>query len=89
MKKKILLLLLVAGLVGCSQTEQVIQKPVERYCPEPPVIYLTPPKTIPELLDNYNIVTGYALELQSTITCYKGGNKDVGKDQRSVEESIR
>lgn len=53
---------------------------MERYCPEPGVIYLTPPKTIPELLDNYNHLVSYALELESTIKCYKGGN-DVREDQ--------
>ena len=88
MKKKILLLLLVIGSIGCSPTETIVQKPVERYCQEPAVIYLTPPKTIPELLDNYNQLTSYALELESTIKCYKGGN-DVREDQGGNKAVVR
>lgn len=66
MKKLLLLLLFPLVLSGCSKPVVV------KYCPSPIKPALTDPRTVGQLLDNYNNVVTYALGLESQVKCYEG-----------------
>jgi hypothetical protein len=86
MKKALLLLIPLLFLTGCSQRGMVIPEKVERYCPMPVRPELLPPKTIPELLINYNRLATYALELESLATCYQGGKNNEGISETGIQQ---
>ena len=64
--KKWLWLLLLALALGCAKPVVV------KYCPSPVKPALTDPRTVGQLLDNYNNVVTYALGLESQVKCYEG-----------------
>jgi len=68
--KKLLLLLVLASVLGCAKPVVV------KYCPSPVKPVLTDPKTVGQLLDNYNNVVTYTLGLESQVKCYEGISKE-------------
>lgn len=47
-----------------------------KYCPSPVKPEVTDPKTVGQLLDNYNNVVTYTLGLESQVKCYEGVAKE-------------
>jgi len=68
--RRLLLLLILASVLGCSKPVVV------KYCPSPVKPELTDPKTVGQLLDNYNNVVVYTLGLESQVKCYEGVDKE-------------
>ena len=68
--RKLLLLLILVSVLGCSKPVVV------KYCPSPVKPVLTDPKTVGQLLDNYNNVVIYTLGLESQVKCYEGFSEE-------------
>ena len=68
--KRLLLLVVLVSALGCAKPVVV------KYCPSPVKPVIGEPKTVGQLLDNYNSVTDYALGLESQVKCYEGFSEE-------------